>query len=136
MTTMTPRYVLGGRSADLERLLRPIPQAVAATVGEPAEQHERLAQRFGAARSRAIACRAALDQVEREDAEKGRAAIIAGRALPKSKADADGVQQAGRHYLDAGVVLVIVGRQIAVVALGTIAAAGWGKAALRQSMRP
>jgi hypothetical protein len=83
-----PRFLSSTTSGrrDLRTLLRPLPPTLGRLVGEEGADHEALATRFGEAVGRQLALRKRLEELEASDETKARAAVAAGKAVPKGQA--------------------------------------------------
>jgi hypothetical protein len=87
MTTTTPTFTSYQRGPEFEaeKLSRCIPAIAAEAVGQVAQEYAKLAERFGQARSRVIALRARLEEVDVQDRVAAEKAIAKGAAVPRMK---------------------------------------------------
>jgi hypothetical protein len=87
-TSTAPRFKTLGRlpSTTIETLLRPIPSAMSAALGEQAEAHARLGTAYGEATGLVVALTRKLEAAEQADAAALREAIAAGKTIPPEKA--------------------------------------------------
>jgi hypothetical protein len=85
MTTQTPRFE---RVSDPDRLVRPLPDVLAAAAAETdaGRRHAGIGERWGVCRTRIVALAAALEQAQAEDTKREREAAEAGRKRPNPKA--------------------------------------------------